>query len=88
MLLQLLALPLTGPLRAVAWIGGVVRDAVDRQLNDPMEIKRLLAVLERQLEAGEISEQDYEAIEIDLIGRLRLASRGPQSGDRRGAGQD
>ena len=75
MLFQLLGLPVTGPLRTVGWIGGAIRDAVDRKMNDPAEIKRALAALEHQLDAGEISEADYERMEIELIERLQGPSR-------------
>jgi len=69
MLFQILTFPVTGPLRTVAWIGGAIRDAVDSKMNDPAEIKRALAALEQQLEAGSLSEQDYERMEMELIER-------------------
>jgi uncharacterized membrane protein len=75
MLFQILAFPVTGPLRTVGWIGGAIRDAVDRKMNDPAEIKRALAALEQQLEAGSISEQEYERMEMELIERLQGLSQ-------------
>jgi Gas vesicle protein G len=77
MLFQILAFPVNGPMRTVAWIGGALRDAVDRKMNDPVEIKRALAALEQQLEAGGISEQEYEAMEMELIERLQGLSQQP-----------
>jgi hypothetical protein len=77
MLFQILAFPVTGPLRTVAWIGGALRGAVDRKMNDPAEIKRALAALEQQLETGSISEQEYEAMEMALIERLQGSSQRP-----------
>jgi len=78
MLFQILGFPVTGPMRTVAWIGGALRDAVDRKMNDPAEIKRALAALEQQLEAGSISEQEYEAMEMELIERLQGLSQQPR----------
>jgi hypothetical protein len=78
MLFKILAFPVTGPLRTVEWIGGALRDAVDRKMNDPAEIKRTLAALEQQLEAGSISEQEYEALEVELIERLQGSSQQPR----------
>lgn len=75
MLFQILSFPVTGPLQTVAWIGGAIRDAVDSKMNDPMEIKRILAALEQQLEAGSISEQEYEQEEMELIKRLQGSSQ-------------
>jgi hypothetical protein len=78
MLFQILAFPVTGPLRTVGWIGGAIRDAVDSKMNDPAEIKRTLAALEQQLEAGSISEQEYERMEMELIERLQGLSPHPR----------
>jgi uncharacterized membrane protein len=78
MLFQILGLPVTGPLRTVAWIGGAIRDAVDSKMNDPAEIKRTLAALEQQLDAGSISEEEYEQMEMDLIKRLQESSQLPR----------
>jgi hypothetical protein len=75
MLFQILTSPVSGPFRMVAWIGGAIRDAVDSKMNDPAEIKRALAALEQQLEAGSISEQDYERMEMELIERLQASVR-------------
>jgi uncharacterized membrane protein len=78
MLFKILSLPVTGPLRTVAWIGGAIRDAVESQMNDPRQIKRALAALEQQLDAGSISEQEYELMEIELIERLQGLSQSPR----------
>jgi uncharacterized membrane protein len=78
MLFQMLAFPVTGPLRTIGWIGGAIRDAVDRKMNDPAEIKRALAALEHQLEAGSISEQEYEQMEMELMERLQGLSQQPR----------
>ncbi len=78
MLFQILGLPVTGPLRTVAWIGGAIRDAVDRKMNDPAEIKRALAALEQRLETGSLSEEEYEQMEMDLIKRLQESLQQPQ----------
>jgi cytochrome c-type biogenesis protein CcmH/NrfG len=75
MIFQILTFPISGPLRTVAWIGGAIRDAVDSKLNDPAEIKRTLAALEQQLDAGIISEQDYERMEMELIERLQRSAQ-------------
>ena len=86
MLFQILSFPFAGPLKTVAWIGGAIRDAVDSKMNDPMEIKRALAALEQQLDAGSISEQEYERIELELIERLQRSSQRPLPANTRGDG--
>jgi hypothetical protein len=78
MLFQILSFPVAGPLRTVAWIGGAIRDAVESQMNDPREIKRALAALERQLDAGSITEAAYELMETELIERLQQSLQRPR----------
>jgi hypothetical protein len=75
MLFKLLALPVSGPLAGVQWIGGKIHETALRTLNDPSEIKRQLAALEAKLEAGEMAEAEFEALEEELLNRLREASR-------------
>lgn len=86
MLFQILTLPVTGPLRTVAWIGGAILDAVDSKMNDPAEIKRALAALEQQLETGRISEPEYERMEMELIERLQGSSQHNRSANTRSEG--
>jgi predicted nucleic acid-binding Zn-ribbon protein len=75
MLLRLLALPVTGALDAVAFVGGKIAEAAAAQMNDAEAIKAELDALERRLEAGEIDEADFEAIELGLVRRLQEARR-------------
>jgi hypothetical protein len=75
MLFKLLTLPVTGPLAGVMWVGEKVHEAALTKLNDPTEIKRKLVALEQALEAGEIAEPEFEALELELLTRLREASR-------------
>jgi hypothetical protein len=75
MLFRLLALPVSVPLAGVQWIGEKVHEQALAALNDPTELKRQLAVLEAKLEAGELAEAEFEALENELLLRLREASR-------------
>jgi hypothetical protein len=77
MLFRMLAFPVTGPFSVVGWIAGALHDAVERQLNDPAEIKRQLAALEAQLLAGALSEEEFEQREMALMQRLQEQLRGP-----------
>jgi Gas vesicle protein G len=75
MLFKLLALPVSLPLDGVQWIGAKIHEQALAALNDPSEIKRQLAALERKLEAGELAEEEFEALENALLLKLREASR-------------
>ena len=70
----LLTLPLA-PVRGVAWIGEQVRLEAERELNDETRVRRELARLEMELEAGRIGEGEYERLEDPLLERLER-SRG------------
>jgi hypothetical protein len=75
MLFKLLALPVSLPLDGVQWIGAKIHEQALAALNDPTELKRQLGALERKLEAGEIAEEEFEALENELLLRLKEASR-------------
>jgi hypothetical protein len=74
MLFKLLALPISAPLAGVAWIGEKIHETALAQLNDPAEIRRKLIALEAKLDAGEIAEAEFEALEDELIQRLKTAA--------------
>jgi hypothetical protein len=75
MLFKLLALPISGPLAGVEWIGKTIHGRALEALNDPTEIKRKLTELERKLDAGELAEDEFEALENELLLRLKEASK-------------
>lgn len=70
----LLTLPLA-PVRGVAWVGEQVALEAERELNDETRVRRELARLEMELEAGRLGEEEYERLEEGLLERLER-SRG------------
>jgi len=66
----LLTLPLA-PVRGLAWVFDQVVDEAETQLHDPRRIRAELADAEAALERGEIDEATYEALEQELLDRLR-----------------
>jgi hypothetical protein len=75
MLFRLLALPVSVPLAGVQWIGEKIHEQALAALNDPSEMKRQLAALEAKLDAGEIGEAEFEALENEILLKLKEASR-------------
>jgi Gas vesicle protein G len=75
MLFKLLTLPFRGPIDAVTWIGEKLQDAALAQIYDTEAIRKELALTEAKLERGEMTEEEFEAIEAVLIERLKEASR-------------
>jgi hypothetical protein len=74
----LLLLPLA-PVRGVAWIANVLTDEAERELASRESPERALADLEAKRANGEISEEDAEALEAQLIERM-LARHGLEGG--------
>jgi hypothetical protein len=79
---EVLMLPFA-PVRGSAWaIRQVLREA-ERIYYDPATVRAELARLEEQLEAGEITEEEFDRREDELLDRLEIALR---SGDTTGNG--
>ncbi|MEU3829983.1 gas vesicle protein [Streptomyces sp. SID486] len=79
---EVLMLPFA-PVRGSAWaVRQVLREA-ERIYYDPATVRAELARLEEQLEAGEITEEEFDRREDELLDRLEIALR---SGDTTGNG--
>jgi hypothetical protein len=70
-LFKLLCAPITAPLHSALWVAEKIHEAAFDALHDPAEIRRTLSSLEKQLLAGEISEEAYEEAELVLLQRLQ-----------------
>ncbi|AWI32356.1 gas vesicle protein GvpG [Streptomyces tirandamycinicus] len=70
---ELLLLP-AAPVRGTFWVLRQVADEAERRYYDPSTIRRELAQLERRLEAGEISEEEFDRCEDELLDRLEKAA--------------
>lgn len=73
MLFKLLSLPVTGAVDALSWVADTLTEAAEDVLYDPQALRQQLEAAEKRLEAGEMSEAEYETLENDLIARLRTA---------------
>ncbi|MBQ1098854.1 gas vesicle protein GvpG [Streptomyces sp. NPDC054844] len=74
LLSEVLLLPLA-PVRGAGWAIRQVLSEAERIYYDPATIRAELARLEEQLEAGEISEEEFDRQEDDLLDRLEIATR-------------
>jgi hypothetical protein len=74
----LLLLPIA-PVRGVGWIANVLAEEAERELESRESPERALADLEAKRANGEISEEDAEALEAELIERM-LARHGLEGG--------
>ncbi|MBW5252374.1 gas vesicle protein GvpG [Streptomyces poriferorum] len=78
----LLTLPIA-PVRGVVWVAEKLNDAAERELHDPAVLRTQLAVLNQELESGDISLEEFEREEERLLDRLHAARGGPAQSDRR-----
>jgi hypothetical protein len=72
----LLLLPLA-PVRGVGWVANVLAEEAEREVESRESPERALADLEAKRANGEISEEDAEALETELVERM-LARHGLQ----------
>ena len=70
-LLNLLTLPVLGPIRGVVWLGKELRDQAERECYDDDAVRSELLALEEKLDLGEISEEEHREEEEALLERLK-----------------
>ena len=69
---RLLTLPLA-PAQGLVWVLGQVAEQAEAEAYGEAGIRRRLAAAELALELGEIGEEEYEAIEEELLALLTIA---------------
>lgn len=69
LLTGLLLLPLA-PVRGTIWLAERLLEEAERELADPARVEQWLAEAEVARERGEISEEELEAIETELLSRV------------------
>ena len=65
----LLTLPLA-PLRGTIWIAERLLEEAERELNDPAAIEQQLLEAEARHARGELSDEEYDSLEDELMRRL------------------
>jgi IS5 family transposase len=68
----LLLLPLA-PLRGTIWIAERLAEQAEREANEETLIRRLLLEAEAALEAGSLTEAEFDEIEDELLERLEAS---------------
>ncbi|MBV2365345.1 gas vesicle protein GvpG [Streptomonospora nanhaiensis] len=61
------------PIRFVDWTARQVLDAAEREYYDPAAVRQRLAELSDQLDNGEITEEEFDRMEDELLDRLEEA---------------
>jgi hypothetical protein len=68
----LVLLPLA-PLRGTIWLAEKLAEVAERELDDEATVRRLLVEAEIAFDSGELTEEEYELIEDELLERLEIA---------------
>ncbi|MFI5794232.1 gas vesicle protein GvpG [Streptomyces sp. NPDC051677] len=71
---EVLLLPFA-PVRGSGWVIRQVLQEAERIYYDPATVRTELARLEERLEAGEITEEEFDQQEDELLDRLEIATR-------------
>ncbi|MCS0638545.1 gas vesicle protein GvpG [Streptomyces sp. LP05-1] len=71
---EVLMLP-AAPMRGAAWVLRQVVAEAERLYYDPSTIQRELAALNQRLEAGEVSEEEFDRLEDELLARMEEGAR-------------
>ena len=69
LLTGLLTLPLA-PVRGTIWVAERLLEEAERQLNDPEVIEQQIVEAEEAHERGELTDEEFEQIEEELVARL------------------
>ncbi|WP_069773308.1 MULTISPECIES: gas vesicle protein GvpG [unclassified Streptomyces] len=77
---EVFLLPLA-PVRGSGWVIRQVLREAERIYYDPSTIRAELSRLEQQLEAGEITEEEFDRQEDELLDRLEASARGTTQTD-------
>jgi RNA-binding protein YhbY len=75
----LLTLPLA-PVRGTIWVAERMLEEAERQLNHPEVIEQRIVEAEQAFDRGELSEEEFEQIEEELLRRL-LGQGGGRDGE-------
>ena len=67
MLLKLLFAPVLGPIEGVSWVANKMLEQADIATNDLESLQKQLLALQLAFDMGELSEDDFEAQEEELL---------------------
>lgn len=71
LLRSLLLLPVKGPMDGALWVTQKIVETAETEVNNPATLRKSLQFLEQDLMAGRISEDAYDAAEMEILMRLK-----------------
>ena len=79
---RLLTLPVTGPIDGVLWIAKTIKERAEAEYFNEGAVRSRLLELELKLDMGEITEDEYQAAEdqlLELLTEIRKRLRAEQT---------
>ncbi|MDJ0545802.1 MAG: gas vesicle protein GvpG [Microcystis sp. M53601_WE4] len=71
MFLDLLFLPVTGPIGGLIWIGEKIQERADIEYDESENLHKLLLSLQLSYDMGNISEEEFEIQEEELLLKIQ-----------------
>ena len=71
MFLDLLLLPVTGPIGGLIWIGEKIQERADIEYDEAENLHKLLLSLQLAYDMGNISEEEFEIQEEELLLKIQ-----------------
>lgn len=71
MFLNLLFLPVTGPIGGLIWIGEKIQERADIEYDEAENLHKLLLSLQLSYDMGNISEEEFEIQEEELLLKIQ-----------------
>jgi hypothetical protein len=71
MFLDLLFLPVTGPIGGLIWIGEKIQERADIEYDESENLHKLLLSLQLDYDMGNISEEEFEIQEEELLLKIQ-----------------
>ncbi|WP_433722850.1 gas vesicle protein GvpG [Nocardia sp. CA-129566] len=71
------------PVRGVIWVGEVIQDQVEQQLNDPAALRRELEEIDRAAEAGRLSDEERKQAQQSVLDRMTGSVDSATANDRK-----
>jgi hypothetical protein len=79
MLFELLTFPVSAPLGGIVWLGEQLLERANAELDDEQNLQKQLLALQLAFDIGEISEEDFEAQEEELLLRIQALEEAEES---------
>lgn len=81
MFLKILLFPVLGPLEGITWMGEQLLERASAELDDQENLHKQLLALQLAFDIGDISEEDFEIQEEELLLRIQALEEEAEESD-------